>query len=678
MDENGKLASGKVPTTPADRSIGVVKSVESAAQSMGMKLEDVLQWTELFAQSSTTGINALLTRTGAKVGLITTKGFEDTILIMRAKGRHDGLPENEIKRIIRTHTPEPLVPRPLIKGIVERTDSRGKIVVPLDRASVEQAVKELLDKGAEAIAVSLLWSPANPRHEKEVQKIIHEMYPELFVSISSDVAPVVGEYERTATTVVNVYVGQIINRYHKRLNDRLKERGSRITPVVMQCYGGCVSLEESEKQPIGNISSGPAGGLMASKFLAELLGYRNVITADVGGTSFDVGIIANGEPELNTEPVIGQYAIRTPMLDSESIGAGGGSIAWIEPISNLLKVGPQSAAAVPGPACYDTGGTEPTLTDCNIVLGYLNPDYFLGGRMKINKDKGITAIKRKIADPLGMTVEEAAAGVFRIITAQMSDLIRSQTVGKGYDPKDFIIFAYGGAGPLHASSFGREAQAILVPNTCSVHSAMGVLTSDFMHAYQLGSPRMIPVEPAWFTSIFKKLERKAFTALKQEGFKPQDVSIQRIVDMRYALQMNEVRTPVPDGDLTEKDLARVWDEFERLYEKQFGKGAGYREAGIQVVTFRVEARSSIKKPSLVKLPEAGKDSSHAVKTKRKIFLPNMNRFQMATIYDGNRLRPGNVVYGPAIIEHPMTTILIDEDMVGKIDGYLNTLIAKRA
>ena len=594
---------------------------------------------------------------------------------MRAKGRHAGLSEEEIKRVVKTRKPEPIVPRPLIKGVVERIDSGGAVLVPLDRSTAEQAVKELVeDKGVEAIVVSLLWSLANPVHEREVQKIINELYPDVYVTLSSEVAPLVGEYERTSTTVVSGYIGPSLIKYHDGLRERLNEKGAKYPPVIMQCYGGCVSLDESALQPIGAISSGPVGGVMATRFLAELTGYRNVIATDVGGTSFDVGIIADGEPEFAREPVIGQYAVQIPMLEVQSIGAGGGSIAWIEPVTNLLKVGPQSAGAIPGPVCYDTGGTEPTLTDCDLVLGYLDPDYFLGGRIKLNKDKAQEAIKTKIADPLGMSIEEAADGVYRIATAQMSDLIRSLTVGRGHDPRDFVLFAYGGAGPLHAASYGREAQAIIVPRMGAVQSAMGVLTSDFMHAYQFGSPRMIPVDPDWLNGIFENLESKAIEVLQKEGFKKTDLEIQRIVDMRYALQLNEVRTPVPNGKLSTDDLAKVWEEFERLYEKQFGQDAGYREAGMQVVTFRVEARAMIAKPTLSRFPQQSEDASGAIKTERDIFLRSQNRFVNVNIYDGGKLQPGNVISGPAIIEHPLTTILIDEDQVGQVDEYLNTVI----
>jgi N-methylhydantoinase A len=674
MDEKGALTYSKAPSTPRDFSIGVINAVEAGAQLMGIRLEHILKQAAIVAHASTTATNVFLTRTGARVGLLTTQGFEDTIFVMRSMGRHAGLSEEDIKRVATARKPEPFVSRRLIKGVKERIDYKGTILVKLDRESTEQMIKELVDDGVEAIVVSLLWSPSNPVHEIEIKKMINERYPSIPVTISSEISPMIGEYERTSTAVISGYVGPSVVEYHSKLSERLQERGFRYRPLIMQGYGGSVSLEESIVNPAGTIQSGPAAGVTGSKFLGELLGYRNIITSDVGGTSFDVGLIVDGEPTVAHEPVIGQFAYRVPIVDVTSIGAAGGSIVWIDPVVNLLKVGPASAGALPGPVCYDTGGTEPTVTDCDLALGYLNPDYFLGGRIKLNKGKAIEAIKNKIADPLGMTVEEAAAGVYSIAGAQMADLIRSLTVKRGYVPGDFVLFAYGGAGPLHAPSYGREAQAIVVPSSGAVHSAMGVLASDFMHEYHLGSPRTIPVDVDWFNGIFEDLENKALEAFQREGFREEEVDIRRIIDMRYALQLNELRTPVPRGRLSSEDLEKVWDEFESLYEKLFGKGSGYRPAGMQVVTFRLEARAKVAKPAPVKLPLQPPDASGAVKMERDIFLPGQKRFVNVNIYDGGKLQPGNIVAGPSIIELPLTTILIDDDQVGRVDEYLNTII----
>jgi len=677
MDQNGALIYSKAPSTPDDLSVGVIHALEFAAQSAGMQLNDILKRTALVAHASTTATNILLTHTGVKVGLLTTQGFEDTILVMRSMGRHAGLSEEDIKRIATEQKPKPLVSGHMIRGIKERIDYKGEVIVRLDCESAEQAIDELLNEGAEAIVVCLLWSPINPIHEKAIKKIINEQYPSIPVTLSSEIAPSVGEYERTSSAVITGYVGPLVVDYHRRLSQRLQERGYKYRPLIMQGYGGSVSLEESMVQPAGTIHSGPAAGVAGSNFLGNLLGFNNIITADVGGTSFDVGLIINGEPTIAREPVINQYSLKIPMVEVSSIGAAGGSVAWIDLDANLLKVGPQSAGADPGPVCYGKGGMEPTVTDCDLALGYLDPDYFLGGRIKLNKENAIKAIRERIADPLGMTVEEAAAGVYSIVGSQMADLIRSLTVKKGLVPSDFVLFAYGGSGPLHAPSFGREAQATVVPNSGAVHSAMGVLASDFMHEYNLGSPRAIPVDADWFNGVFESLEKKALGTFQREGFRTEEVSIQRNIDMRYALQLNEVRTPVPPGRLSDQDLEGVYDTFEELYEKLFGKGSGYRGAGMQVVNFRVEARAKIAKPTIAKAPTVSADASRAVKMKRDIFLPSCKQYIKANIYDGLKLLPGNNISGPAIIELPLTTVLVDADLAAVVDEYCNFIIKVR-
>ncbi|MDP2727127.1 MAG: hydantoinase/oxoprolinase family protein, partial [Dehalococcoidia bacterium] len=371
MDGDGKLVLGKSPSTPPDFAVGVLGAVGVAAESMGLTLEDLLQQTVLFTHGTTVATNAMLTRSGARTGLITTEGFEDTIIMMRAIGRVVGLTEEEIKHMVATNKPVPIVPRTLIKGVTERVDYKGAVLRALDKEAARRAIKELVDEGVEAIAVCFLWSFMNPTHEREVLRLIKEMYPGVFASISSDLTPKLGEYERTATAAINAYVGPATSRYIASFSDQLKGKGFAYVPLIMQAYGGCLPADRAVERPVEMIGSGPAGGVIGSKFMAELMGHNNVITTDVGGTSFDVGLIYGGVPELAKEPSIGQYRLMVPSIEIKSIGAGGGSIAWVEPVTNLLKVGPRSAGARPGPVCYDAGGTDPTVTDADLVLGYL-------------------------------------------------------------------------------------------------------------------------------------------------------------------------------------------------------------------------------------------------------------------------------------------------------------------
>ena len=675
MDEAGKIHVGKAPSTPQDFSEGILQSVRVTAETLGMTLERLLGQTSLFCHGSTAATNALLTRSGAKTGLITTIGFEDTIFIMRVIGKNAGLGEEKIKRQVKSEKPVPVIPKTLIRGVHERVDYKGEIVTPLDREGARGAVKLLADSGVDAIAVALLWAQANPAHEQEIKRLIKEMYPDIYVTTSSDLVPVLGEYERTATTVINAYLGPLVSRYLQQLEGRLKGAGFQHSPLVAQAHGGSLRVDQAVDQPVSTIHSGPVAGVIGSKYVADLLGYANVITTDMGGTSFDIGLISEGAAEPALETIIDQYHLLVPMIGVTSIGAGGGSIAWVEPVTNRLRVGPSSAGAEPGPVCYDAGGTEPTVTDADLVLGYLNPDYFLGGKMKLNREKAAQAIKTKIADPLGMDLTKAAAGINAIVNAHMADLIRSVTVGRGYDPRRFVLFAYGGAGPVHATAYGKEAMGVIIPVTASVHSAMGALASDIVHPYQVGVPMQAPADVDRFNQVFADLDSRALHDLQRDGFSQEEMTLSRFVDMRYSRQVHGVRTPCPDGKLNAGDLEKVYSTFETLYERLYGKGAAYREAGMQITTFRVEARGSMARPALTKHPMSSSDPSGASKLPREAFFHRGP--VIVDIYDFEKLQAGNVVPGPAIIESPITTILIDSDQTGRLDEYLNVIVGPK-
>lgn len=423
VDSQGRITIGKAPSTPHDFSAGVLDSLANAAGTLGITLQTLLQETEVFAHGTTVTTNALLTRNGVKTGLITTKGFEDTILIGRVHQKVAGLSEREIIHAARLDKADPIVPKPLIKGITERVDYQGRVLVPLNREEARAAVAALVADGVEAIAVCFLWSFMNPNHEQEVVKMVSEAHPHIFVTASSDLVPQMGEYERTATTALNCYLGPVVHSYIQALNHKLQEQGLRCPLLVMQSTGGVLPAEEIGERAVNTLSSGPVGGTTGARFLGNILGYDNIICTDVGGTSFDVGLIVGGQTEYAREPVAGKYHTSVPMVAISSIGTGGGSVAWIEPITSVLRVGPQSAGAVPGPVCYDRGGDQPTVTDAGVILGYINPDYFLGGRMKLNRDKALSVTKERVADPLGMDVYQAAAGIYRISNSQLADLV---------------------------------------------------------------------------------------------------------------------------------------------------------------------------------------------------------------------------------------------------------------
>ncbi|MGH7834783.1 MAG: hydantoinase/oxoprolinase family protein, partial [Candidatus Binatia bacterium] len=586
---------------------------------------------------TTVATNAFITGHFSKTGFITTKGAEDTLLIGRgAFQKTAGLTEAEIGDSARLDKPPPLVARPLTRGISERIDREGEIIVPLDEKGARKAIQELLDEGVEAFSVCLLWSFKNPVHEQKIKKLLAEMASGKEVSLSSELVPVLGEYQRAATTTINASLNRITSSYLGSLEQKLQTSGFSKHPLIMQSAGGVVTFERARKESISLLSSGPTGGLMACLLSGGEKGYRNILCTDVGGTSFDVGIIIEGKPQYAREPIVGRYHLRIPMLQVESIGAGGGSIAWIEPGTNHLKVGPLSAGAEPGPACYDRGGDDPTVTDADLVLNRLNPEYFLGGAMRLDKEKAREAIKRKIADPLGISVEEAAVSITRIIDARMADLIRRMTIGRGYDPKDFVVFAFGGAGPAHAAAYAKDvgAKTVIIPSTASVFSARGIATCDFLRIKEMSSPMVFTSDgDREISRIFEVLETETMNELASEGIERQEMSLERSIDLRYRGQLHEIRVPVREGTLSHADLEKIRTDFEVIYEQTYGAGTAFEGAEIEAVIFRVSGMGRIPKPAFAKFPRNGQDPRKAFKGTRAVYWDELRRFEPTDVYE---------------------------------------------
>ena len=451
LDSDGKLTIGKALSTPRDFSAGVVDALQNATENLGLPgIGDLLSATHLFFHACTVADNTLINRAGAVTGLVVTEGFPDTFLMMRGNLAL-GLTESEASHVATLEKPEPLVPQGLTAEVPGRIDYKGSVLIDTDVGRIEGVVDRLVGKGVESVAVCLLWSIANSAHEKAVAEVIGRRHPGVHVSCSSDIAPFLGEYERTATTIFSAYIGPKIVAYMRSLQGKLAGNGLRSAPLVMQAYGGMLSIEATSQKAIGTLESGPAAGVVGSKFIADLIGEPNVLATDMGGTTFKVSLVRGGQIERDYQPVFERYSILAPKIWVASIGAGGGSLAWIDDKSGLLKVGPQGAGAAPGPVAYGLGGTEPTVCDADVVLGYLNPGYFLGGRMTLDKDAATAAVEERIAKPLDMTTVSAAGGIFRIINAHMSDLIRRCTVERGYDPREFAMVAIGGSAPVHAA-----------------------------------------------------------------------------------------------------------------------------------------------------------------------------------------------------------------------------------
>lgn len=673
IDEKSVITTAKALSTPPRFEDGIMNALQALAEEIGITREKLLRETARLSLGTTVATNTLITGTGAKAGLLITVGFEDTLHIGRGISKWIGLPESQIKDYSMASKPEPYIPKELIRGITERIDWKGSIVCPLNREEVKQAVKALVDKGVEAIAVCFLWSFKNPAHENEVGKIISELYPDLFISLSSEITPILGDYERCNTVVLNAYVGPTTKEFITKVDEDLKTKGLSYPMLVMQCSGG--TTFGSSVTPAATFESGPAGGVIGSRFIGEQLGLKNIITTDVGGTSFDVSVIADGAVMFAREPVVERQAIALPLIDVASIGAGGGSIAWADPSTGLIHVGPKSATARPGPACYGFGGTEPTVTDACLVLGYLDPDYFLGGKMKLYPDKALDAIK-KVADQAKLDVTRVAAGTYDIVCSHMADLIRITTVQRGYDPRDFVLFAFGGAGPAHAAVYGAElgVKEVIIPSAASTYSALGIATSDILHTNVLYDSSLIPMGPDRFNKNFQTLEERVKEDLNRDGVKEKDRTLRYFLEMKYGSQIHVLRVLIPTKRYRAEDMDFIANEFDKVYESVYGKGSGYSPAGRFVTTFIVEGFGKVLKPPLLAHKLKGRDASAALMGKRDAFFKKHNDYVPTNIYNYDKLQAGNIVEGPAIIEATKTTIVVPPDQKARMDEYLNIRI----
>lgn len=670
---------GKALSTPPDFATGVLDSIRSAATGMGMTLEELLSQTSLFMHGSTVVDNTVLTREGSRTGLLTTEGFEDTVLVTRgAYGRWGGLTEDRIKHPVKTERAPALVDADAIVGIAERVDYKGAILRELDEAQVERAVRYLIDRQkVEAIAVSFLWSFYNPTNERKVKALIERVAPGVYCTLSSDIAPVPGEYERSSTTVINAYAGQITRAYLSSLETLLAGTGYQGPVMVMQGYGGLLPAHEAAERSIGMLECGPAAGVIGSRALGQLLDQPDVIATDMGGTTFKVSVIQGGTIEYAKEPMVDRFHYTQPKIEVVSIGSGGGSIISLEPGSNAPRIGPRSAGSRPGPVCYGLGGTEPTLTDVFMLIGYMDPSIFLGGSMKLDRERARAVFDEKIARPLGLSVEEAAIGVYRVATAQITDLIRQITVERGLDPRDFVLHSFGGSCGMVAGMFGAElnVRRMVVPYTASVNCAFGLISADIVHEYATTALLPVPSPAEAVNKLFAPMAEKAVAQLAEEGFTGDRVRLDWSIDLRYSRQVHEVTTPVRGTwPLDEATLAGVITDFEALYERKYGKGSAYREAGMEMTQFRLTARGLMERPEIEAESTGGPDASAARVGRRPIFVEAAGAMVESDIYDFERLQPGNVVAGPAVIHTPITTIVLQAGQTGTLDGYRNVIV----
>ena len=657
------LTLEKVPTSVDDQDRGIAEGMEKIIRSADARTSDIT----MFLHGTTAATNAILEHKGVKTALVTTEGFRDVLHIMRQ--------DRPKLYDFFLHRPEPLVPRHLRFEVPERILYTGEVHAAVDEEAVISIAQAMKKHEVRAVAVCLLHSYANPAHEQIVRDVLQQECPDIHISISSEILPEIREYDRTSTTVINVYVLPIVSRYLDNLSRRLQSMGMDIPVHVMQSSGGVMPSSLASQKSAATILSGPAAGVWGGVALAKQTGLRDVITVDMGGTSFDICLAQQGEPKIGHGCHIAGHSLKTPMLDIHAIGAGGGSIAWIDD-GGALKVGPQSAGADPGPVCYAKGGTEPTVTDANLLLGRLNPDFFLGGEMSIDSDAARRAIEERLAKPLGMDPLEVAEGVIRVVNASMVKGIRFVSVEKGHDPRDFALVCFGGNGPLHAAELARELRIpqVMIPFAPGVNCAYGLLVADFRYDYATTYLQKLgEVDLAKMNAAYDKLEQSARQKMIDDGISRENIVLSRALDLRYLGQGHELEVPFDGGVISRESLAAAKARFDDLHQKQYGFCSGDQAA--QIVNIRITCIGLVAKPEIREQSGGHKSAEPAIKNRRDVFIGG--QFRKTTIYDRELLEPGMEIWGPAIIEQKDSTTLLLPDNVGRIDGYRNILIDLR-
>jgi len=698
-ETTGEIRTAKVPSTPADPSDGFLHVLRRMLDD-GQAEPDAVKYV---VHGTTVATNAIIEGNLAKTAFITTEGFRDLLEIQT--GIRPTLYDLQFQKL------KPLVPRYLCFGVPERLDYRGEVLVPLDEYAVKDVVRELREEGVESVAVCLLHSYINPAHERRIGEILTAELPSVLCSLSSEVAPEFREYFRASTTVINAAIRPVVSSYLGNIQARVRRSGVTGEMLVMQSNGGVLTFEAAMDRPVFMVESGPAAGVIAASQLGATLGHENVISFDMGGTTAKAGLIENGSPRVTKDYEVGGtaattehgsrgsgYPIRTPVIDLVEIGAGGGSIAWIDS-GGILRVGPRSAGADPGPVCYGQGGTEPTITDANLVLGRISPDYFLGGEMRLDVDAARRAISERCAEPLGMDVDEIALGIVEIANSAMVGALRRVSVQRGYDPREFVLVAFGGAGPVHANRLAAELEmpTVLVPMSPGTTSAMGLLVTDIKHDYSVALiQRADQIDLGAANTQFQRMKSEGQTALSREGVADEDTRFIKQADMRYVGQSYELTVPLQEKDLDtpshsraggnpltvpiqEKDLdAKALDEILAEFHQEHERSYGFKaeEEPVEFVALRLSAVGVIPKPQLRKVNPADDTTTNALKETRPVYFAETNGRVNCPIFDRYKLRSGDEITGPAIIEEVDSTTVIHPGYRATVDEFGNIFLRR--
>ncbi|HKV05003.1 MAG TPA: hydantoinase/oxoprolinase family protein [Candidatus Acidoferrales bacterium] len=671
----------KVPTTPYDLSVCFSRVIEEGAGALGLAIEELLPAIDMIRYSTTIAMNRLIERKGPRLALITTEGHEDVVLIGRGAQWIDGTRVSERRNLAIQRKPQPLIPRDLIVGVKERVDSRGTVIRPLDENNVREKVRYLVNRGARGFVVSLLWGFLNPVHERRVKEIIRDEYKEFHIGympvvLAGQVVGKLGEYERTLAAILDAYLQRSMQIELSAMWDKLRERGYKKPLLMIQSSGGIAEVFRTSASRTFN--SGPVSGLMGAHHVAKSLGYENVVMTDMGGTSFDVGLVVKDSVRsYDFRPIIDCWMVGITMVKTLSIGAGGGSIASVNRLlQNRVQVGPRSAGSMPGPACFNLGGTEPTVTDADVVLGYINPDYYFGGKMRLDKNKSIQAIREKIAKPLGVGVEEGAAIIRKIVNGNMSSAIMKEVHLRGHSPEDFILFVGGGAGATHAEGFkGDIRKAVMFPFS-PVFCAFGSSTMDIMHVYEVSKKltlmtpgdQQISGDYAPYNETVEALVGQARKDLVADGVNPDTAAFVLELDMLYGGQFHVKRALSPRLSIhSVADVRAICDAFNKEFSEAFSPFVVNPEGGIFIESFILKAIVTTPKVHLPKQPLGGRDPSAARKSERPAYWPEEKAFRLTPTFAYESLRPGNVVEGPAVVEGEYTTIVVPPLMRLSID-----------
>jgi N-methylhydantoinase A len=668
-----QVERGKALTTYDDFSRGVLEAVGVAAGKYELSLESLLAQTKLFINGTTVVTNAITQLKGSRVGVLVTSGFKDTFRF--AGGPRLTEPDDHLQ----VNVPD-LVARDAIAEIDERIDWAGAVLAAIDVEQVKTEARRLVEEvGIDALAICFLSSFANSEHELAAEAAVRELYPDLFITPSHRVFPVAGETRRWTTAVLNSFVQDNAEVYLNSLSTKLREAGLAGGLAFFQGLGGGISLEKARAYPLALLGSGPAGGAIGSNELAKRMGYRRVLLGDMGGTSFDTGIINDNEIHIEKNLQLGPFQTGVNLVDVVSVGAGGGSIAWVSE-RGVPQVGPQSAGSTPGPAALDRGGTEPTVTDAMVTLGFIDPDRYLGGRVQLRPELARKALDDRLGSRFGWSTEEAAAAVHDLVVVNMANAVREVSVGKGYDPRDFLFLAYGGTLPLFASQIAERLgiSTIVIPQNSSVFCASGVLAADFVlrNDQAVGWDLSKPDGADRVNEIATRMVADAQQAMREEGFADAEISVQRSADLRFQGQEYELTLALPDRPLTAQDAESLTADFFVLYEKTYGEGTAWKGVPVTMVNYSVTVTGRQDRPVVPTAALNGHTPDAARRSTRLVYLPGESHQQEIPIYDGGLCGPGIRLEGPAIIDETDTTIYVPPGTTATVDEHLNYVLTR--